>query len=32
MDIVTECEKMGDYIMNVIESVKHHKLNVMEEE
>ncbi len=26
MDIVTECEKMGDYIMNVIESVKQPKL------
>ena len=26
MDIVTECEKMGDYIMNVIESVKQRKL------
>ena len=26
MDIITECEKMGDYIMNVIESVKQRKL------
>ena len=26
MDIVMECEKTGDYIMNVIESVKQHKL------
>ena len=25
MDIISECEKMGDYILNVIESVKHNK-------
>ena len=25
MDIVSECEHMGDYILNVIESVKHQK-------